>query len=287
MRVEMKKNEYVIAQDKKIEEATGNFIKVARRAVELYGFWGSVSRYIQMRDEFRKFIKSGPTPEEKAFHKALLKKFARIHKKVTCGHPPFQFVLMAEYILRLGIPGPLVECGSYKGGSTAKLSLLAQHTGRKLFVFDSFEGLPEPKDEKEAFVRQDRDSGQKYRFEAGQYKGTLDEVKSNVDKFGSLEVCEFIPGLFSESMSGFKERPAFVFIDVDLVSSALDCIKVLWPLLLEGGYLFTHEAMYPGYIEGILDRQWWRENFGICPPVVYGAGSGLSSIADTIAYMKK
>ena len=283
----MDKEEYIVAQDKKIEEATGNFLKVAQRAVELYGFWGSVARYIQMRDEFRKFIKSGKTAAERAFFKDLIKKFARIQRNITCGHPPFQFVLMAEFILKLDIPGPLVECGCYKGGSTAKLSLLAKHTQRKLYVFDSFQGLPEPKNDREALVRQDRDSGQKYRFKAGQYKGTLDEVKRNVGRFGQLEVCEFIPGFFSESMAGFDAKPAFVFIDVDLVSSALDCIKVLWPLLHEGGYLFTHEAMYPGYIEGILDRDWWRENLNQCPPVIYGAGSGLSSIADTIAYMRK
>jgi len=283
----MDKEEFILAQDREIEEVTGKFFRVARRAIELYGFWGSVSRYIMMRDEYRKFVKCGKTVEEKKFRKDLLKSFARIQKNVTCGHSPFQLVLMSEYILDLGISGPVVECGCYKGGSTAKLSLLAKHTRRKLYVFDSFQGLPEPKDEKEAYVKQDGKSGQKYRFQAGQYKGTLDEVKNNIARYGCPEVCEFIPGFFSESLTAFSEEPAFVFIDVDLVSSARDCIKVLWPSLKAGGYFFTHEAMYPSYITGILDRIWWRENLGQCPPVIFGAGSGLSPIADTIAYMRK
>lgn len=283
----MKKEEYIIAQDREIEEATGKFFKVVKRAIELYGFWGSVSRYILMRDEFRKFALNGRTIQDKDFRKELLKKYARIQKKVTCGHAPFQLVLMAEYILNLEIPGPMVECGCYKGGSTAKLSLLGKHTQRKLYVFDSFQGLPEPKDEKEACVKQDREAGQKYRFKRGQYRGTLDEVKDNVSRYGCPDVCEFIPGFFSESLSGFNVNPAFVFIDVDLVSSARDCIKVLWPLLKSGGLFFTHEAMYPGYVEGILDRSWWAENLNQCPPVIFGAGSGLSPIADTIAYMRK
>ncbi|UCE43022.1 MAG: class I SAM-dependent methyltransferase [Candidatus Aminicenantes bacterium] len=283
----MDKQEFILAQDREIEEVTGKILRVMRRAVKLYGFWGSVSRYILMRDELRKFVKCGKTGSERNFRKSLLKRFSRIHNKITCGHSPFQFVLMAEYILGLDVPGPIVECGCYKGGSTAKLSLLAEHTQRKLYVFDSFEGLPEPKDEKEAYVKQDGFSGQKYRFQAGQYKGTLDEVKNNVAQFGNLEVCEFIPGFFSESLTAFSVEPAFVFIDVDLVSSARDCLRALWPLLKPGGYFFTHEAMYPSYIEGILDREWWRENLDQCPPVIFGAGSGLSPIADTIAYMRK
>src|SRR5690606_19018518 len=40
-------------------------------------------------------------------------------------------------------PGVLVEAGCFKGGSTAKLSLLAELAGRELVVFDSFEGLPD------------------------------------------------------------------------------------------------------------------------------------------------
>ena len=39
--------------------------------------------------------------------------------------------------------GCIVECGCYKGSSTAKFSLAAKYSGRKLVVFDSFEGIPE------------------------------------------------------------------------------------------------------------------------------------------------
>ncbi len=283
----MNKDEHRLAQDKEIEAATGNILKVVRRAIELYGFWGSVSRYIMMLDEYHRFVKNAKTGQEKQFRKNLLKRFARIHKNITCGHSPYQLVLMAKYILSLEVPGPIVECGCYKGGSTAKLSLLAEYTQRKLYVFDSFQGLPEPKNERESCVRQLGEAGQKYRFQAGQYKGSLEEVKKNVSNFGCVDVCEFRPGFFSESLEGFDVSPAFVFIDVDLVSSARECIKVLWPLLQPQGYFFTHEAIYPHYIEGILDQSWWQENIHQCPPVIYGAGSGLSPIADTIAFMKK
>ena len=38
--------------------------------------------------------------------------------------------------------GVVVECGCFRGGTTANLSLACQVVGRELYVYDSFEGLP-------------------------------------------------------------------------------------------------------------------------------------------------
>ncbi len=40
------------------------------------------------------------------------------------------------------LPGDVIECGSYKGGSAACLSLVCRIMGRKLRVYDSFRGFP-------------------------------------------------------------------------------------------------------------------------------------------------
>ena len=40
--------------------------------------------------------------------------------------------------------GCVVECGTYKGGSATNLSLICRITGRKLHIFDSFEGVSAP-----------------------------------------------------------------------------------------------------------------------------------------------
>jgi len=41
-----------------------------------------------------------------------------------------------------GREGAIVEAGSFHGGSTAKLSLVAKWCDRQLHVFDSFAGMP-------------------------------------------------------------------------------------------------------------------------------------------------
>ena len=42
------------------------------------------------------------------------------------------------------LKGDVVECGCYLGGSSVNISLVCALTGRRLLIYDSFEGLPEP-----------------------------------------------------------------------------------------------------------------------------------------------
>jgi hypothetical protein len=52
-----------------------------------------------------------------------------------------------RYVVRRGVPGAIVECGVWKGGSSmaAALSLIAAgDTERDLYLFDTFEGMSAP-----------------------------------------------------------------------------------------------------------------------------------------------
>ena len=77
--------------------------------------------------------------------------------------------------------GVVVECGCYLGGSTANLSLICEAVGRKLIVYDSFEGLPIP------------EGNDLYATEgqAGYLRGDLEVVETNVRRFGAIGQCEF------------------------------------------------------------------------------------------------
>ena len=264
------------------------FLETARYALKRYGVAGTVARYLLLKEDMRGFVRRGRSSDERAFRKDLIRKFAVIQGRVPCPHPPYQFVLMAEYLLNLEIPGPIVECGCFKGGSTAKLSLLAQRTGRRLYVCDSFEGLPDPESEGERVLRgHGHGETPTIAVSPGEYAGRIDEVRQNVERFGCIDVCEFVSGFFSQSLPGLDIEPAFVFIDVDYVSSARDCLRHLWPRLAPAGFWFTHEASFTNYVLGILDAEFWREAIGECPPVIMGAGSGLSVSAPSIAYLRK
>jgi O-methyltransferase len=55
-----------------------------------------------------------------------------------------------EHVARAGVPGAVVECGVWKGGSMMAAALTLMRLGatdRDLYLFDTFQGMPPPTDE--------------------------------------------------------------------------------------------------------------------------------------------
>jgi len=169
--------------------------------------------------------------------------------------------------------GVFVECGAYKGGSTANLSIVADLCGRELVVFDSFEGMPEP----EAADRQHLllASKQVHTYETGAWGAPQSAVEANVDRYGELSACRFEAGRFEETMPAFDEPVVCAFLDVGLRSSAETAMGELWPLLTDGSYLFTHEAKHMEIATLFFEHEWWADRLDTTPPGLVGAGSGL------------
>lgn len=184
-------------------------------------------------------------------------------------------LIMAGKILQIpkDVPGDLIECGSFKGGSAVNLSRLAAKTGRRLHLFDSFQGLPPPREgDKEHLVLSELKF---HTYAGGAYAGSLDEVRENVRKYGVLHVCDFHKGFFNETLPGFDGQLVFAYVDADLTSSVRDCLKYLWPLLQPGSYLFTDEAHHTEIATLFYDPGWWQNELHSTPPGLVGGGNGL------------
>src|SRR5579862_6251047 len=126
----------------------------------------------------------------------------------------------------------------FKGGSTARLSLVCALAKRKLVVFDSFEGLPEP----EPWDAEHR-IGRLRQFRRGEYRGAIEEVRANLAAFGRIDVCELVPGwLGSVPHERVPDAIAVAFIDVDLVTSTAAALDLVWPRVAPGGIVFVHDA---------------------------------------------
>jgi O-methyltransferase len=164
------------------------------------------------------------------------------------------------------VKGDVVECGTWKGGTAASLSLACQIVGRRLVVCDSFEGLPT------ADIRDREAAG----YRPGDYCGTLNEVRSNIAKFGDIGVCEFVQGWFRDTLPGLNRRIVLAFVDVDYEASLNTCILNLWPHLDEAGYIFIDEFVGTDYCALFYSERYWREHFNRNPPGLIGAGSGLA-----------
>ena len=163
------------------------------------------------------------------------------------------------------VHGDVIECGTWKGGSAANLSLVCKIAGRKLIIYDSFEGLPvlDPDDRESKFYNQ------------GDYFGSLDEVKKNINKYGEIGCCEFRKGWFKNTLPFHDSPIVLAFLDVDLEASIDMCVRSLWPYLTEKGYIFIDEVVGLNYCALFYSEKFWDKYFQRIPPGLIGAGSGL------------
>jgi len=210
--------------------------------------------------------------------KEWIEKLRRVDRHVKTAHNPSHILefLAAIFALKPGITGCIVEAGAFKGGGTAKISLAAKHTGRQLIVFDSFEGLPDNKEEHQKSVLGHSIEGW---FKAGNFNGSLDEVKENVTSYGDISVCTFIKGWFEDTMPSFKQQVALAYLDVDLASSTRTCLKNLYPLISPGGAIYSQDGDFPLVIEVFKDEKFWREELGCSElPVIKGLGNKITII---------
>jgi O-methyltransferase len=160
--------------------------------------------------------------------------------------------------------GCLVECGAYEGVSAAKWSHLADMLDKKLYVFDSFRGLP-AHDEQHGRSILGHDLAGK--FHEGAYAAHLDTVRSTVERYGVPEVVTYVEGWFADTLPGFNEPVAGVYLDVDLATSTTTCLEHLWPLVTPGGVVVSQDGDFPHVIDAI--RVWLAD---IEPSEVVGLG---------------
>jgi O-methyltransferase len=217
----------------------------------------------------------------------LVSRFFDNTKKIKAATNPIQHVILAQEILAVprSSPGDVVECGVFKGASSASLSLVCEMVGRRLLVCDSFAGLPD--DDMQLHVAA---HGGIYGFyKSGMFCGSLDEVKSNIERCGAPNVCEYVVGFFSESLRSLNRPIAFAFLDVDLVSSTQDCLRVIWPLLNDNCAIYTDDAGDLDCVKVFFDDAWWKNTLGCAAPGFVGSGCGLpfSSACASMGYVRK
>jgi O-methyltransferase len=200
---------------------------------------------------------------------ALVQKFYKISYFVDCPHTEHELIVISRQILNLGseVPGTIVEAGSFHGGSTAKLSLVAALCGRSFDVFDSFAGMPENKEEHGKSIY-----GREHHFPKGSHAVAFEEVKGNVAQYGNPANVHFHKGFFSDTMPHFKDPVAAACVNVDLVQSTRDCYHYLYPLLSPGGIIISQDAHFPWIIELFNDPSFWENDLGIKKPALQGLG---------------
>ena len=189
---------------------------------------------------------------------------------IHCAHTQEEVLSFCRAILTVppDAEGCVVEAGAYMGGSTAKFSIAARLANRELVVFDSFDGIPEHDEPHDRNI-----FGGAASFPKGSYRGTLDEVKANVARYGEIDVCSFVQGWFDETMPSFSGPIAAIYLDVDLAESTGVCLRHLYPLLAPGGVLYSQDGHLPLVIEVFGSNSFWQREVGCARPHVEGLGT--------------
>jgi len=202
---------------------------------------------------------------------SFARKTALIHRQVKCKHQHEHVDSFVDAFMALPpeVEGCIVEAGCFQGGSAAKFSLAAKLAGRRVVLFDSFEGLPENKEGHAKSILGHSIDGW---FGGGRFSGSLEAVKHNIATYGHLDVCSFVEGWFEDSMPGFSEKACAIYLDVDLASSTRTCIKYLYPLLVPGGILMSQDGDFPLVIEVFDDDEFWKTEVGCAKPHIEGLG---------------
>ena len=137
---------------------------------------------------------------------------------------------LARELDRRAIPGAVVECGVFRGGSAAVLGR-ASSAARLLYLFDSFQGLPKPGDKDGAQAA----AG----FHEGWCQGDADEVRALLVRLGvSDERIRIVSGWFADTLPGAGTGTiALLHIDADWYDPVRFCLNTLYDRVSPGGYV--------------------------------------------------
>lgn len=163
------------------------------------------------------------------------------------------------------IPGDLMETGVWRGGAGILMRALLrelQCTGRRVWLADSFCGLPEPD-----AAKYPADKGNTlYREKI--LNVPLAEVKQNFESYDLLdEQVVFLEGWFSETLPDAPvQQLALLRLDGDLYESTAVALEALYPKVAPGGFVIVDDYNAFPFCKKAVDD--YRQQQGINEPLI-------------------
>lgn len=201
-------------------------------------------------------------------------------RTMTAPRKLYALIVATRYVVDGRIPGSLVECGVWRGGSmqaVARTLLQRGVTDRDLHLFDTFEGMPPPTE------RDRRPDGTlaaallavRPRNRSIWAVASLDDVRAGMEETGYPEArVHFHPGLVERTIpSQAPDRIAVLRLDTDWYESTRHELEHLYDRVPSGGVVIFDDY---GFWEGA--RQAIDEFFDRHPARVLLAPMGSGRI---------
>jgi len=158
-----------------------------------------------------------------------------------------------ESIMGEGIEGDFIETGVWRGGACIFMrGLLCAYNDekRKVYVADSFQGLPPPDAKKYP-----ADFGDAH-YKEDYLRVSLETVQENFSKFNLLDdQVVFKKGFFKDTIQdgGGIDKLALLRLDGDMYESTIQVLEGLYDKLSIGGYIIIDDFALSGAKKAVED----------------------------------
>lgn len=147
---------------------------------------------------------------------------------------------LTNRVIKEKVPGDLIETGVWRGGASAMIRGVLKARGvtdRKIYLADSFEGLPPPND-----AEFPADEGSKYHTR-GRLAVGVEYVQQTFEAYDLMDdQVEFVVGWFKDTLHKL-DVPTFSLLrlDGDMYESTIQAIDALYPKLSPGGFIIVDD----------------------------------------------
>lgn len=173
-----------------------------------------------------------------------------------------------NYIVANDIPGDLVECGVWRGGSAMLCAYTLKKIGitnRKIYLYDTFRGMSQPTEkDRESFTEikatDEWKKQQKGTFNAICYV-PLNEVKDNMYSTNYPEEnIIFVEGKVEDTIPDtLPDQISLLRLDTDWYESTIHELKHLYPILSKHGVIIIDDYGYWAGAKEAVDA-YFQEN---------------------------
>ena len=166
-------------------------------------------------------------------------------------------------VIKNNIEGDFLEAGVWKGGAViyAYHVLKELNSNRKVYVADSFKGLPKPDVNNYPADKDDP------HWAIEELRISKDEVIKNFDLFGGLdENVIFLEGWFKDTLYNDSiGKLSVIRLDGDMYESTWQSLDALYPKLSLGGYCIIDDFGHLRAKKAVYD---YREKYNIHEEIV-------------------
>lgn len=202
------------------------------RWIQLFAVLGRKRRELTKQDAYSRYVRPS---------------LDAVHGLTMVG--PASLTSLGSHVLKVideSIPGDLVECGVWMGGSSFLMADLLRRKGvkdRRVWMFDSFEGLPPPGE-------LDGTEAEEYAAKTdspiywNNCEAPLDEVIASAQRLGLSSYIEPVKGWFDVTLPEYKEKIgpiAVLRLDGDWYDSIKTSLDNLYDQVSPGGFIFLDD----------------------------------------------